>query len=243
MHISCHGIAQAHSGSSVNYLLFEDEHGNGQLVSEDSLRKLILRNLPNIGVVVVAACYSEFVGKIFQRIGARHVVCIDKSHQVMDQAILVFTRRFYSEVLANTPVCKAFVDAKNELLANTDIPDGQADIIKLLKEEDQELKQMNEANKVSNHVCYGLEICQGGEFVSSSEKHNVLKRSGQLTKLLFRETEMHAIITALRDPQKSEKLVCVTGPPMVGKSALLAHTCSHAKDRKWFLGGILHVKV
>jgi hypothetical protein len=49
----------------MNFLLFEDESGFGQLVSEESLRKLILRNLPNIGVVVVAACHSEFVGKIF----------------------------------------------------------------------------------------------------------------------------------------------------------------------------------
>jgi len=138
--------------------LFEDEQGNGQLVSEDSLRKLILRYLPNIGVVVVAACHSEFVGKIFQRIGAKHVVCINKDNQVMDQAVLVFTRRFYSELLANTPVCKAFIDAKNELLANSEIPDSQAEIFKLLKEEDPELKSLNDQNKVSNHVCYSLEV-------------------------------------------------------------------------------------
>jgi CHAT domain-containing protein len=80
LHISCHGITQTANGATQNYLLFEDEAGNGQLVSEESLRKLILRNLPNIGVVVVAACHSEFVGKIFQRIGARHVVCIDKDN-------------------------------------------------------------------------------------------------------------------------------------------------------------------
>jgi hypothetical protein len=41
----------------------------------------------------------------------------------MDQAVLVFTRRFYAELLTNTPVCKAFIDAKNELLANSEIPD------------------------------------------------------------------------------------------------------------------------
>lgn len=76
----------------------------------------------------------------------------------MDQAVLVFTRRFYSELLANTQVCKAFIDAKNELLANSEIPDGQAEIFKLLKEEDPELKSLNEQNKVSNHVCYSLEI-------------------------------------------------------------------------------------
>jgi len=91
--------------------------------------------------------------------------------------VLVFTRRFYAELLANTPVCKAFIDAKNELLANNEIPDKQADIIKLLKEEDHELKQLNDQSKVSNHVCYNLEIIQHGEFTSTSEKHMVKQPS------------------------------------------------------------------
>ena len=66
LHISCHGITSVNDGSThSNFLLFENENGLGELVSEESLRKLILRNLPNIGVVVVAACHSEFVGKIF----------------------------------------------------------------------------------------------------------------------------------------------------------------------------------
>jgi hypothetical protein len=68
-------------------------------------------------------------------------------------------------------VCKAFVDAKNELLANGEIPDRQADVIKLLKEDDHEMRQINEHNKVSNHICYNLEILQQGELQSTSDKH------------------------------------------------------------------------
>jgi hypothetical protein len=137
----------------------------------------------------------------------------------MDQAVLVFTRRFYSELLANTPVCKAFVDAKNELLANSEIPDSQAEIFKLLKEEDPELKSLNEQNKVSNHVCYSLEIVQQGELVSTSDKHNVTQPSLAPVTLLYRERDMHNSVIGIRDCDS--RILAIIGQAGVGRSAVV----------------------
>ena len=58
------------------FLLLEDSNGQGKLVSEKSLNRLITKNMPNLYVVFVAACQSEFVGGIFKKCGARHVVCV-----------------------------------------------------------------------------------------------------------------------------------------------------------------------
>jgi hypothetical protein len=137
----------------------------------------------------------------------------------MDQAVLVFTRRFYSELLANTPVCKAFVDAKNELLANSEIPDSQAEIFKLLKEEDPELKSLNEQNKVSNHVCYCLEIVQQGELVSTSDKHNVTQPSLAPATLLYRKRDMHNSVIGIRDFDR--RILAIIGQAGVGRSAVV----------------------
>ena len=87
LHISCHGIANNILSMGTNYmelkeegnfLLLESSTGEGELVSSCKLHKLITSTLPNLDLVFVAACDSEFVGRIFQKCGVKHVVCVKK---------------------------------------------------------------------------------------------------------------------------------------------------------------------
>ena len=87
LHISCHGIENNILSMGANYmelkeegnfLLLEGPTGEGELVSSRKLHKLITSILPNLDLVFVAACDSEFVGRIFQKCGAKHVVCVKK---------------------------------------------------------------------------------------------------------------------------------------------------------------------
>jgi len=48
-----------------------------------------------LDLVFVAACKSEFVGRIFQRAGARHVICVREGAEVLDTSALIFTKTFY----------------------------------------------------------------------------------------------------------------------------------------------------
>jgi len=48
-----------------------------------------------LDLVFVAACKSEFVGRIFQSAGAKHVICVREGAEVLDRAALIFTRSFY----------------------------------------------------------------------------------------------------------------------------------------------------
>ena len=75
LHISCHGIKNTQDaiGQSFfeykndgDFLLFETELAEGELVSAKQLRKLIRQYSVNLDLVFVAACKSEFVGRIFQ---------------------------------------------------------------------------------------------------------------------------------------------------------------------------------
>ena len=47
-------------------LLFETENGDGKLISQRELSKILKQAITKIKVVFVAACMSQFVGKIFQ---------------------------------------------------------------------------------------------------------------------------------------------------------------------------------
>ena len=85
----------AYTKGENNFLLLENETGEGELVSENTLNKLIRQTMPTLSLVFVAACDSEFVGKIFQKCGARHVICVKQKRHVLDEAAIHFTKRFY----------------------------------------------------------------------------------------------------------------------------------------------------
>jgi len=75
IHISCHGIKNSQDvlgqqGFSEykddgDFLLFETKLSDGELVSSKQLRKLIRQYGVKLDLVFVAACKSEFVGRIF----------------------------------------------------------------------------------------------------------------------------------------------------------------------------------
>ena len=78
-----------------DFLLFETEYCEGELVSSKQLRKLIKQYGVKLDLVFVAACKSEFVGRIFQQAGARHVICVREGAEVLDKAVLIFAKCFY----------------------------------------------------------------------------------------------------------------------------------------------------
>lgn len=59
---------------------------------------MIRQNKCELEFVFVATCHSEFVGKIFQEAGAKHVICIVQDKEVRDDAVITFTDTFYSMI-------------------------------------------------------------------------------------------------------------------------------------------------
>ena len=86
------------------------------MVNSKQLNRIISQAMPNLDVVFLAACDSEFVGKIFLKCGAKHVICVKKKRQVLDDAAIDFTSTFYEKMIVNgMDVCKAFNAAKNDI--------------------------------------------------------------------------------------------------------------------------------
>ena len=124
LHISCHGIRNNEQTIGLDYkayrndgdfLLLERENGEGELVSAKQLRKLIKLYTVKLDLVFVAACKSEFVGRIFQQAGARHIICVKENAEVLDKAVLVFTRKFYKNMFGGSDICDAFTTAKADV--------------------------------------------------------------------------------------------------------------------------------
>ena len=92
-----------------DFLVLENDKGSSELVSREQLKKMIRQNKCDLEFVFVATCHSEFVGRIFQQAGARHVICIKHENEVRDDAVIVFTDTFYSMIFEqNKDICTAF---------------------------------------------------------------------------------------------------------------------------------------
>ena len=70
----------------------------------------------NLDLVFIAACTAEFVGELFIKYGAKHVICVDNKNQ-MDEFAIDFTHNLYQRILSGEKISKAFEIAKK----NTEI--------------------------------------------------------------------------------------------------------------------------
>jgi hypothetical protein len=56
-------------------------------------------------LVVLTACKSEGIGKIFKDLGIKHVICIKQDQEVLDKACLLFTKELYSCLYEGSTIC------------------------------------------------------------------------------------------------------------------------------------------
>ncbi len=57
---------------------------------EKDLRKILIQSYSRLEFVVVASCHSYNNGLIFKKAGAKHVVCVEKTKQLNDEAAILF---------------------------------------------------------------------------------------------------------------------------------------------------------
>jgi hypothetical protein len=45
---------------------------------------------------------------MFQKLGVKHVICVREGAEILDDAVLYFTNRFYKNIFNGETVCAAF---------------------------------------------------------------------------------------------------------------------------------------
>lgn len=122
-------------------------------------------------VVFVAACDSQDIGRIFQRSGAKHVICVEKNRFVLDEAAIKFTKTFYSEVFNGSEICTAFDCAKNAvkfLIANKE---AELFILFLSEDKGKDIKKVKKRGRNKMHECDSLPDYEEGQWKCSSQHH------------------------------------------------------------------------
>ena len=79
-------------------LILEDPCGKSDVYFEKDLKTISNFSHNKFEVVVVSACHSENIGKVFLNAGAKHVICIRKDEEITDKASILFSKVFYNKL-------------------------------------------------------------------------------------------------------------------------------------------------
>jgi hypothetical protein len=105
------------SGHGDKDLIFlEDENGRGDPLKAANLKNIIQskRLAESLAFVFVAACHSERIGQIFSEAQIAHVICVEESEQIADEACCQFTNYFYNNCLSGKfTICESFIQARD----------------------------------------------------------------------------------------------------------------------------------
>lgn len=248
LHISCHGVDNMTSTMDDNYeidrkhdgkfLLFENDKGEGELISSKTLSALVMSVLPDLDLVFVAACKSNFVGKIFQNCGAKHVICVRQKSKVLDEAAIAFTKTFYQKLLNQEDICAAFNIAKASVAFMHQ--SQEADKFQMLKQEELKLQDPIFQNKDDSHVCFYQPMRMAGDLVCMSDHIAVKHVPDKVSNLKGREKQISKIVKLILS---GERLIIMLGLHGVGKSALARNAVYYMLERKYFTGGIIFVNL
>lgn len=146
-------------------------------------------------MVFVAACKSEFVGRIFQIAGAKHVICVREGSEVLDEAALIFTRNFYAQIFKGSLICEAFKLAKAAVEFQINI--GSSNMFKMLLVEEVPFIESFGAVKQLPHKCCVFGPLEKGKFQNLTEKIRIKHFPPEMNELKNRRREMYDLMNTV----------------------------------------------
>ncbi|CDW87037.1 UNKNOWN [Stylonychia lemnae] len=227
-------------------LVFENQKsGSSFFLFEKQLSKLLVLHMKKeLQFVVVASCHSQKCGEIFKKAGAKHVICVQKEKQLNDNAAVVFSSIFYSQVFhpdQTYSICEAFKTAYETVVQ--DIGLEEASILRLLTTDNIDMKKLLQNGEFCS-LCQqqngGLNLeFQQGTLVSAIKQPQLLILPSLVTPWLSRDLDTYQTIEKLIF--ESARIVEVFGMPGVGKSALISKVVNYIADRNLYPGGIVYL--
>lgn len=162
----------------------------------------------------MAACDSEFVGQIFQRCKARHVICVKQARNVLDHVAIAFTKIFYANVLNQMNICEAFSKAKAAVAFQFER--HETDLFTILLAEDEGSQSSSFMSK--SHECYYLEPNEPGKLSCLSDHIYVKHVNKKLDPLKYRTKAIWKLVNSILKGNRLNELLGLHG---IGKTSLV----------------------
>ncbi|CDW71451.1 UNKNOWN [Stylonychia lemnae] len=261
LHFSGHGIENNKENfgrrfkqrqADGNYLLFETEDGEGELVSEKTLSEFIHSSNTKLEFVFVASCYSEFAGKIFLNAGAKHVICVKSGQQIADLAVITFSKSFYHSVFSQTmTICDAFNMAQKQVQVKYGT--GESNKFSILINEESHSPDHRDKAKVNQsgtyksmksndsdgHRCKIFGTLKQGDLEWLDPKPRFKDYPAKVDNFIGRQKEMYEIIHNIYN----HRLVTMIGLPGIGKTSISKNAVHYIIERKIFKQGVIFMQL
>jgi hypothetical protein len=210
LHFSCHG--------KPGYLVLDDGWGAPQALEVSTLKEWISHGGQSLRFVFVSACHSNSVGQAFVDAGVPHVVCCSHdSNLLRADAAIEFEKAFYRALASGRFLREAFELARQEIMAySSEMRDevGKYCLLPRYKNHDVPIF-FREPYLPKSPICQPNPLASSSIFPPAPED------------FVGRDVEMFRIIQAVKD----SRLIRVSGPTGIGKSALVKACCRYLSDR------------
>ncbi len=235
LHFSGHGITnRAFSNDRAqegDFLVFEDDRGKAHYLSCLELKKILASSPRQPEFVFVSSCHSRLVGEVFKSAGAKHVICVKRSEQMLDNVACLFAQAFYSAFFSCHSVCKAYENALATLEATVlaqNLPRAECGKFELL---------INDYSAL--HTCVPTFSWTDGspEYVVSRTEFTDVP--AEVEHFVGRKIELYSLSCLLAD----NRLVTVKGPPGIGKTSVVKALAHHFLERLTFKDGVIFVSI
>ena len=221
MHYSGHGDRQ--------FLSMEDGRGSAHFVRVPALKKLLQAgSLASLRFVFVSACFSEAAAQAFVDAGVPHVIAVRLTTRVSDDAAHAFTRAFYLALAVGKTIRDCFDIGVQAVVTSPTVRAGEVEGDKFLL---LGPGQHDEAPFPSLNV-----VEQWQPPVPRAAQHQQ-PLPAPVECYLGRNVETYRVVTGVLD----RRLLSVTGPAGVGKSAVVIAAINYLAERHYFSDGVVYV--
>lgn len=233
LHFSGHGHPHA--------LAFEDHCGAAHFIDIASLRRLMSAGggAPSVSLVFVNCCHSDVAAQEFVDCGVRHVIA--SPLRLRDSAAAAFTRGLYMALAVGKSVADAFAIAKECVRSAPRMPAEEADKFVLLPAEATHDETI--WSSAARHVAGGAAArpqhrgaAVAYPFPPTSPPTSAAQIPFPPEDFVGRCVDMYQVLHTLR----RRRLVVLTAPPGVGKSALASAIARHQALRRSYADGVVY---
>lgn len=215
-------------------LVFENGFGSCHFLEANELRRLFQtqgRGPQRVRMVFVAACHSEAAAQAFVDAGVEHVVAVKVGARIADKSAMTFMNQFYLALLVGRSVREAFELGRSAVSIS---PDAAT--------------QRDEENflllpRGASHDARIFDLPQGNLVDSTvpAPPSNLAPTPGSF---MGRNYPMQvAIEHLLRRSAGAARLVTLTGPEGIGKSACAIGVANYLNRRRAFEDGTVYCDV
>ena len=222
-------------GDKEGNLLLEDDDGSADLVSPQRLAKAMQR--ANVRLVLLSACHSGAAGRALYEGGIPNVVMVDERYPMHAEVAAIFNRQFYARLARGKPPSEAYEASVRAVRMDRHFGDEAPPP----RNEHTGEIEPRYGERFDKIIADDRPLVEGIPTAGYEELYPSMPLCTVTREEIFvgREAKM---IEVIRQMQRA-RMVTLTGPGGIGKTALARQVALWHAERHLFRDGVIEVSL